>query len=194
VGLGKAVDGVRIYPSAIGIWLPRGKVLRPCPGCGVEFGARDLRKHTPRLQRKETKAKAINQSLRPSDFAPAFGRTEAPSGALFFGTAEAVPLSKPRALPWAGIGGTFGAVCRGSGALEKTKLAGRRIYLPSFFAKDAKDWASNICGQLRLQGVNHPPIVTHEEKPRAKALFVSLHFRGQKAPAPALFARMKLRP
>jgi hypothetical protein len=43
---------------------------------------------------------------------------------------------------------------------------------PIFFAKDAKDWAPNICGQVRLKGVNHPPIVTYEEKPRAKALFV----------------------
>lgn len=26
---------------------PRAKVIRPCPRCGVKFGARDLRAHLP---------------------------------------------------------------------------------------------------------------------------------------------------
>lgn len=29
---------------------PTPKVLRPCPRCGVEFGARELRKHKPKCR------------------------------------------------------------------------------------------------------------------------------------------------
>lgn len=35
---------------------PRPKVLRPCPKCGKEFGARELRKHIPRCGAKIKKA------------------------------------------------------------------------------------------------------------------------------------------
>ena len=38
------------------------------------------------------KATAIDQSLRPSDFAPAFGRAVAASRRLFYGTPEGVPF------------------------------------------------------------------------------------------------------
>jgi hypothetical protein len=46
--------------------------------------------------KKNAKAKttAIAQSLRPSGFAPAFGRAVGLFGPACFGTAEAVPLSK----------------------------------------------------------------------------------------------------
>src|SRR5260370_42601082 len=46
------------------------------------------------LAKIRAKASAINQSFRPSDFAPAFGRAVAALRRLAYGTAEAVPLSK----------------------------------------------------------------------------------------------------
>jgi hypothetical protein len=33
---------------------PRAEVRRPCPKCGVEFGARKLRAHMPQCKRKPT--------------------------------------------------------------------------------------------------------------------------------------------
>ncbi|HTF68658.1 MAG TPA: hypothetical protein VK638_38870 [Edaphobacter sp.] len=39
---------------------PRPKVERPCPHCGVSFGARDLRAHTPHCA--ERPAPATTQS------------------------------------------------------------------------------------------------------------------------------------
>jgi hypothetical protein len=47
-----------------------------------------------------TRAKAMNQSLRPSDFAQAFGRAVSPYGEASYGTAEAVPLSKASSRGW----------------------------------------------------------------------------------------------
>lgn len=38
---GKAARAMQTEP-------PRPKVLRPCPKCGREFGARELREHKPR--------------------------------------------------------------------------------------------------------------------------------------------------
>jgi hypothetical protein len=32
---------------------PRAPVLRPCPKCGVEFGARKLREHKPKCEGKK---------------------------------------------------------------------------------------------------------------------------------------------
>jgi hypothetical protein len=41
-------------------------------------------------RQKQTKATAIDQSFRPSDFTPAFGRAVAPFGAAFIRRAEAL--------------------------------------------------------------------------------------------------------
>jgi hypothetical protein len=54
----------------------------------------DMRFSGRKWQKKNAKAKAIDQSLRPLGYSPAFGRAVAPSGAAFCGTASAVPLSK----------------------------------------------------------------------------------------------------
>src|SRR5260370_33787030 len=46
------------------------------------------------LAKIRAKASAINQSFRPSDFAPAFGRAVAALRRLAYGTAEPAPSSK----------------------------------------------------------------------------------------------------
>src|SRR5207247_295936 len=45
-------------------------------------------------ERARVTTKAIDQSLRPSGFAPAFGRAEAASRSVFMARLKAVPLSK----------------------------------------------------------------------------------------------------
>jgi hypothetical protein len=32
---------------------PRAKVLRPCPKCGIEFGAREIKVHIPKCEGKK---------------------------------------------------------------------------------------------------------------------------------------------
>jgi hypothetical protein len=75
------------------------------------------------LWRYRALAKAIFWPLRPSDFAPAFGRAVAFFERGSYGTAEAVPLSKTvRALrEWPTSG-------------EKARqIWGTRLHIPSFF-------------------------------------------------------------
>jgi hypothetical protein len=67
----------------------------------VVFGL-DMRFLGRKWQKENAKAKskAINQSLRPSGFTPAFGRAVTPFGTASYGTAEAVPLSKAVLVGW----------------------------------------------------------------------------------------------
>lgn len=52
---------------------PRAKVLRPCPHCGVELGARELRKHLPGCRRETAAASErlrLRQMIRPVPVEP----------------------------------------------------------------------------------------------------------------------------
>src|ERR1700733_5130945 len=77
------MGGRFVWLGSLGVWIARwrGFVIR-----GIRLGVRTEGSKT------RAKAKAIDRSLRPSGFAPAFGRAEAPLARLGVGTPEGVPF------------------------------------------------------------------------------------------------------